>query len=71
MCIDELKQEGCSILYVQRPRKHDCQTSDLCELQKNFIRRAAVCSTEDKGCSVDEGRPERTELQTCSTLCLG
>ena len=30
---------------------------------RSFIRRAAVCSTEDKGCSVDEGRPERTELQ--------
>ena len=31
---------------------------------RSFIRRAAVCSTEDKGCSVDEDRPERTELQT-------
>src|SRR6218665_2700303 len=30
---------------------------------RSFIRRAAVCSTEDKGCSVDEGRPDRTELQ--------
>ena len=24
---------------------------------RSFIRRAAVCRTEDKGCSVDEGRP--------------
>ena len=30
---------------------------------RSFIRRAAVCSTEDKGSSVDEGRPNRTELQ--------
>src|SRR6218665_954404 len=28
---------------------------------RSVIRRAAVCSTEDKGCSVDEGRPDRTE----------
>ena len=30
---------------------------------RSFIERTAVCITEDKGCSVDEGRPERTELQ--------
>jgi len=36
MSIGELKQECCSILWVQRPRKRDCQTSDLCELQQNL-----------------------------------
>ena len=30
---------------------------------RSFIRRAAVCITEDKGCSMDEDRPERTEWQ--------
>ena len=29
---------------------------------RSFIRRAAVCRTENKGCKVDEGRPGRTEL---------
>jgi len=30
---------------------------------RSFIRQVAVCSAEDKGCSANEGRPERTELQ--------
>ena len=30
---------------------------------KTFIRRAAVRRTEDWGWRVDEGRPERKELQ--------
>ena len=34
-----------------------------CDVVSGTTRRAAVCSTEDKGCSGDEGRPERTELQ--------
>ena len=36
MCIDELKQEGCSILYgsCDRESVHICQTSYLCELSK-------------------------------------
>ena len=31
---------------------------------RSFIRRAAVCRTEDKGCSVDEGRRRG---QSCSS----
>ena len=34
-----------------------------CDGLRSFIRRAAVCKTEDKGCNADEGRPDRTELQ--------
>ena len=30
---------------------------------RSIIRRTAVCRTEDRGCSVDEGRSGRTELQ--------
>jgi len=30
---------------------------------RSFIRQAAVCRTKDRGCSVDEERSERTELQ--------
>jgi len=37
MCIDQLKLEGCSILLVQRPRKHDFQTSDLYESQQKLL----------------------------------
>ena|SRR6218665_1193360 len=34
---------------------------------RSFIRRAAVCRTEVTGCSIDEGRTERTKLQWSSS----
>ena len=35
MCIDELKLEDCFILWVPKPRKHNCQTLELSGLQKS------------------------------------
>src|SRR6218665_1819562 len=37
--IDKLKLEDCSILYVPKPRKHDCQSS-VCELQQSHLAQS-------------------------------
>jgi len=41
MCIDELRLEDCSSLWDITPRRHECQTSGLCEvgLRLNLLRR--------------------------------